>query len=121
VRIVAAAEIKVAHVKLDEGTRQSARGLRVTCDGIMNLIAVVAATCPRMLNQPVIQAAKGAPRGLEIMAAQKYGPPLVGYALQISETAHHKRARFRKQAEDVPAILKPTNIVKKPFRQVVND
>ena len=34
-RIVAAAEIKVAHVKLNEGTRQSARGLRVTCDGIM--------------------------------------------------------------------------------------
>ncbi len=99
-RIVAAAEIKVAHVKLDGGTRQSARGLRVTCDGIMNLIAVVAATCPRMPNQPVIQAAKG---------------------VQISETAHHKRDRLRKQAEDIPAILKPTNIVKKAFRQAVND
>jgi len=55
------------------------------------------------------------------MAAQKYGPPLVGYALQISETAHHKRDRFRKQAEDIPAILKPTNIVKKAFREAVSD
>jgi hypothetical protein len=44
-------------------------------DGMMNLSAVVAATCPTMLIQSVIQAAKGAPRGLEIMAAQKYPPP----------------------------------------------
>jgi len=29
------------------------------------------------------------------MATQKYGPPLVGYALQISGTGHYKRNTFR--------------------------
>lgn len=28
------------------------------------------------------------------MAAQKYGPPLVGWALQISEVGHYKRDSF---------------------------
>jgi hypothetical protein len=37
----------------------------------------------------VIQAANGAPRGLESMAAQKYPPPLVGYALQSSGAGDH--------------------------------
>ena len=61
----------------------------------MDLIAVVAATCPTRLNHPVIQDAKGACWGLEIMAAQKYGPPLVGYALQISGTGRHKHNTFK--------------------------
>ena len=60
------------HAKLDGGMKhQSAEYLRMTDDGMMNLSAAVAATCPTRLTQPVIQAAKGAPRGLEIMAAQK--------------------------------------------------
>ena len=50
-----------------------------------NLIPVVTATWPRRLNQPQIHDAKGALLGVESMAAQKYGPPLVGWALQTSE------------------------------------
>jgi len=49
------------------------------------LIPVVTATWPRRLNQPQIHEAKGALLGVESIAAQKYGPPLVGWALQISE------------------------------------
>jgi hypothetical protein len=60
-----------------------------------SLIPVVTATCPNKLNQPVTQDAKGAPWGLEIMAAQKYGPPLVGCALHISGAACHKTFPFR--------------------------
>jgi hypothetical protein len=47
-----------------------------------HLIPVVIATCPRRLNQPVIHDASGALLGLESIAAQKYGPPDVGWALQ---------------------------------------
>ena len=50
-----------------------------------NLIPAVTATWPRRLNQPQIQEMKGALLGVESIAAQKYGPPLVGWALQISE------------------------------------
>jgi len=49
------------------------------------------------------------------MAAQKYGPPLVGCALQISAAGRYKRDSFWMCREDVPAIAKPTNIVKKAF------
>lgn len=59
-----------------------------------NLIPVVTATCPRRLNQPVTHDANGAFRGFEIIAAQKYGPPLVGCALQISELARYKHDAF---------------------------
>lgn len=93
--------------------RQSAENSCLTDDGIMNLSAVVAATCPTMLIQPVIQAAKGAPRGLEIMAAQKYPPPLVGYALQISESWELLTRYISGYTGDIPAVLKPTNNVKK--------
>ena len=93
--------------------RQSAEILRMTDDGMMNLSAVVAATCPTMLIQPVIQAAKGAPRGLEIMAAQKYPPPLVGYALQISGVGNYQHDTFQDTRGYIPAVLKPTNNVKK--------
>lgn len=47
------------------------------------------------------------------MAAQKYGPPLVGCALHISGAAYQKAVPFRTCREDAPAIAKPTNIVKK--------
>lgn len=50
-----------------------------------NLIPAVTATWPRRLNQPQIHEMKGAFLGVESIAAQKYGPPLVGWALQISE------------------------------------
>lgn len=49
-----------------------------------HLIPVVTATCPSKLNQPVIHEANGACLGSDNIAAQKYGPPLVGCALQIS-------------------------------------
>lgn len=48
------------------------------------LIPAVTATCPRRLNQPVTQDAKAAFLGSDNIAAQKYGPPLVGCALQTS-------------------------------------
>jgi hypothetical protein len=51
---------------------------------------------------------------LEIIAAQKYGPPLVGYALQSSITGYHKRNTLEDR-EDMPAMLKQTNIVKNAF------
>ena len=50
-----------------------------------NLIPAVTATWPRRLNQPQIHEMKGAFLGVESIAAQKYGPPLVGWALQTSE------------------------------------
>ena len=52
------------------------------------LIPVVTATCPRRLNHPVIHDASGALDGFDNIAAQKYGPPDVGCALQISEWSH---------------------------------
>jgi hypothetical protein len=73
------------------GEAEKKRGLvQRSCDrgSATSLIPVVTATCPNRLNQPVTQDAKGAPRGLEIMAAQKYGPPLVGCALHISGVCH---------------------------------
>lgn len=51
---------------------------------ISYLMPVVTATCPRRLNQPVTQLAMAACFFGVSMAAQKYGPPLVGCALQIS-------------------------------------
>ena len=39
--------------------------------------------------------------------------PLVGCMLYISGAACHKAVPFRASGEDVPAIAKPTNIVKK--------
>jgi hypothetical protein len=110
--MVAAVETKLAQAKLEEGTRISTRG-HATGNAITSLIPVVTATCPNRLNQPVTQDAKEAPWGLEIMAAQKYGPPLVGCALHISRAACHKTVFFRACRENVPAIAKPTNIVKK--------
>lgn len=53
------------------------------------------------------------------MAAQKYGPPLVGCALHISGTACHEVVPFRVRRKDVPAIAKPTNIVKKAVQHQV--
>ena len=85
----------------------------MTVNTMTSLIPVVIATCPNRLNQPVTQDAKGAPLGLEIMAAQKYGPPLVGCALHISGVAFHKSVPFQACREDVPAMANPTNIVKK--------
>lgn len=61
---------------------------------VPHLIPVVTATCPRRLNHPHTHDAKGAFSGFDIIAAQKYGPPLVGCALQTS------------------AIARPTSIVK---------
>ena len=55
---------------------------------ISYLIPVVTATCPRRLNQPVTQEANAACWGSESMAAQKYGPPLVGCALHTSPMAN---------------------------------
>ena len=76
-----------------------------------NLIPVVTATCPRRLNQPQIHEAKGAFLGVESIAAQKYGPPLVGWALQTS-----KRYQQSGGAGGVldyrPAMAKPTIMVK---------
>ena len=103
--------------KVGTGEAEKKRELvRGSCDRgnvATSLIPVVTATCPNRLNQPVTQDAKGAPWGLEIMAAQKYGPPLVGCALHISGAARHKAVPFRACREDIPAIAKPTNIVKK--------
>jgi hypothetical protein len=45
------------------------------------------ATWPRRLNHPVIQLAMGALDAGTIIALQKYGPPDVGCALQISAIA----------------------------------
>ena len=110
--MVAAVEIKLAQAKLGEGTQISSR-VHATGNAITSLIPVVTATCPNRLNQPVTQDAKGARWGLEIMAAQKYGPPLVGCALHISCAAYHKAVPFWPCREDAPAIARPTNIVKK--------
>lgn len=44
-------------------------------------------TYPIRLNQPVIQDAKGALVGVLSLAAQKYGPPEVGWDEQISAIA----------------------------------
>ena len=116
--MVAAVEIKLAQAKLREGTRISSAGHAIG-NAMTSLIPVVTATCPNKLNQPVTQDAKGAPWRLEIMAAQKYGPPLVGCALHISGVACHKAVPFRASSENVPAIADPTNIVKKAvLRQV---
>ena len=50
---------------------------------------MVTATCPSRLNHPVIHEAKGALDGFDNIAAQKYGPPDVGCALQISVNESH--------------------------------
>ena len=54
------------------------------------------------------------------MAAQKYGPPLVGCALHISGAVCYKRNALWMRRGDVPAIAKPTNIVKKAVKHQVN-
>lgn len=82
--MVATVEMKVAHAKLRECLVQQRAKLQALWE-MGNLIPVVTATWPRRLNQPQIHEAKGALLGVESMAAQKYGPPLVGWALQTSE------------------------------------
>lgn len=74
---------------------------------------VVTATCPRRLNHPVTQDANGAERGGESIAAQKYGPPLVGCALQTSEDNLSTSAvDYSTNVAYSPAIESPTIIVK---------
>lgn len=79
-----------------------------------HLIPVVTATWPRRLNQPQIHEAKGAFFGVDSIAAQKYGPPLVGWALQISGKCQQRRRRVGSGGK--PAIAKPTVIVKTVLR-----
>jgi hypothetical protein len=82
----------------------------VTANTMTSLIPVVIATCPNRLKQPVTQDAKGAPLGLEIMAAQKYGPPLVGCALHISGVACHKSSLSRRAERTyLPWPTQPTS------------
>ena len=81
------------------------------------LIPVVTATCPRRLNHPVIHDASGALDGFDNIAAQKYGPPDVGCALQISGNGHTMRTvPVYHMGAAVPAIERPTIIVKKAWR-----
>ena len=89
VSIVATVDMKVAHAKLWECLISILRNLKSSGKCITNLIPVVTATWPRRLNQPQIHEVNGALLGVESTAAQKYGPPLVGWALQISEKNQH--------------------------------
>lgn len=92
---------------------------------------VVTATCPRRLNHPVIHDANGARFGGESIAAQKYGPPLVGCALHTSGSNGPADCRSSTSAKkmknlpdhfnalekrfthyNLPAIANPTIIVK---------
>jgi len=60
VPIVAAVEMKLAHAKLDEEGDPSGM-YWILVKQRTYLIPVVTATCPKRLNQPVTQDAKGAP------------------------------------------------------------
>lgn len=77
-------EIKLATAKLDDQFVDRLRHMRDLRYEMTHLIPVVTATCPSKLNQPVTQEANAAFSGSDNMAAQKYGPPLVGCALQTS-------------------------------------
>jgi hypothetical protein len=67
--MVAAVVMKLAHALLGK-CRKSAEDIRGACHPTTNLIPVVIAAWPKRLSQPVTQDAKGAYRGLDIMAAQ---------------------------------------------------
>lgn len=83
---VATVEMNVAQAKLHFNRNQcSAVDISLT-GAATHLIPVVTATCPRRLNHPVTHDAKAAFWGSDNIAAQKYGPPLVGCALQTSIT-----------------------------------